>query len=133
MNPQKCFMSCFICSGGVQRRPSDRYDQIHNPQRKEVWTVWQRIRRYVVGSEKNDSVLAIFCTLIETRMHSSRMRTVHCSGRLSCHSCSPPHPHHACPSCHTHPLSCMPPPTHAPSHAYTLPCTPPPPWTDRHL
>ena len=110
-------MSCFICSRGVQRRPSDRYDQIYNPQRKEVWTVRQRIRRYVVSSEKNDSVLAIlciFCTLIETRMHSSRMRTVHCSGCLSCHSCPL---HHACPSCHTHPLSCMPPPTHTPCHA----------------
>ena len=41
-----------------------------------------------------------------TRMHSNRMRTMHCSSCLSYHAC----PHHAHP-----PLPCMPP----------LPCTPP--------
>ena len=40
------------------------------------------------------------------------MRTVRCSGRLSCH---------ACPPCHTCPLPCTPPP-----HMYP----PPPPWTE---
>ena len=43
-------------------------------------------------------------------MHSSRMRTVHCSGCLSCHAC---------------PLPCMPPAMHAPCHACPLPCMPP--------
>ena len=37
----------------------------------------------------------------KTRIHSSRMRTVCCSGRLSCHACPPlprmPPPCHACP------------------------------------
>ena len=42
--------------------------------------------------------------LLDTRMRSSRMRTVHCNGRLSCHAC---------------PLPCMPPATYAP-----LPCMP---------
>ena len=76
------------------------------------------------------------------------MRTVCCSGCLSCHTCPPamhtpchahplphiPHathapathaPHHACPlamhaPCHAQPLPCMPPAMHA-----TLPCTSP--------
>ena len=72
-------------------------------------------------------------TFLHTRMHSSRMHTVRCSGLLSCH---------------THPLV-----MHAPCHACPLPstspamhplpplspCTPPfamhapPPWTDRRL
>ena len=45
-------------------------------------------------------------------MHSSRMRTIRCSGRLSCH---------------THPLPCMPPcHAHLPCHACpSLLCTPP--------
>ena len=80
-------------------------------------------------------------------MHSSRMRTARCSGRLSCHAgplppchaCLPPppciSPCHACPPamhtllpctpyCHAHPLPCMPschtcpPTTHAPCHAH---------------
>ena len=41
-----------------------------------------------------------------TRMHSCRMRTVRCSGHLSCHTC---------------PLPCTPPAMHAPHHA-CLPC-----------
>ena len=52
----------------------------------------------------------------ETRMHSSRMHTVCCSGCLYCHG-PPPHtsPCHACPlppmrflAMHTHPLPCKP-------------------------
>ena len=35
-----------------------------------------------------------------TRIHSSRMHTIRCSGRLSCY---------AHPRCHAHPLPCMPP------------------------
>ena len=61
-------------------------------------------------------------------MHSSRMRTVHCIGRLSCHACplprmSPlpctafPLPHTPCHAC---PLPC----TH-PHYAFSLPLTPP--------
>ena len=38
------------------------------------------------------------------------MRTVRCSGRLSCHACPPPPamhaPHHAYPPCHTCPSPC---------------------------
>ena len=81
----------------------------------------------------------------ETRMHSSRMCTVHYSGRLSCHT-----PCHACP-CHAHPTwSCMPPhhicppvmhtptmhPLHTPPTMHTPchTCPPtmhtPPPWTE---
>ena len=61
-----------------------------------------------------------------TRMHSSRMRPVRCSGCLSCHACSPPrrhacHPAHAClPAMHT------PPAMHALHHTCPLPCTSPP-------
>ena len=68
-------------------------------------------------------------------MHSSRVRTVRCSGRLSCHTCT--RPCHVCPTCHTHSLPCMPPATHSPYYAcpptpYTphLPRTPPPLWTE---
>ena len=66
-------------------------------------------------------------------MYFSRMRTVRCSGHLSCHAhtlpCMPPchvdsHTMHAprpcMPSCHACPLPCMP-----PCHTCTLPCTPP--------
>ena len=50
---------------------------------------------------------------LETRMHSSRMCTVHCSGCLSCHACP------ALPAMHT------PPAMHASTcHACPLPCTP---------
>ena len=66
-----------------------------------------------------------------TRMHSSRMCTVRCSGHLSYH---PPTPAMHAP-CHTHPpLPCMPSATHVPCH--TCPpathspchaCSPPPP------
>ena len=81
-------------------------------------------------------------------MHSCRMRTVRCSGHLSCHTRTPCHActHHAQPSamhapCHTHPaathtpLSCMPPATHTslpcmpPCHTHPLPCLPPTPHT----
>ena len=69
------------------------------------------------------------------------MRTVCCSGCLSCHTwplpCTPPPPctppaTHAPPAthgplCHAHPLPHMPPATHAPlCHIYPLPCMPPP-------
>ena len=61
---------------------------------------------------------------VPTRMHSSRMSTVRCSGCLSCHACpatpTPRHArplhltyplHHTCPLCHVCSLSqCMPPP-----------------------
>ena len=58
-----------------------------------------------------------------TRMHSSRMHTVRCSGCLSCHACSPCH---TWPSCHSHllathaPCHTCPPATHTPCH--THPC-----------
>ena len=47
---------------------------------------------------------------IQTRMHSSGMRTAHCSGHLSCHAHPPNHAH-----------------TDA-THAPPLPCTPPLPY-----
>ena len=49
---------------------------------------------------------------IKTRMHSSRMRTARCSGRLSCHAC----PRHTCPLPHMPPppLPRMPSATHTP-------------------
>ena len=45
-----------------------------------------------------------------TRMHSSRTRTVRCTGCPSCHA-PPPHtpPCNACSPCHADPLPCMPP------------------------
>ena len=54
-------------------------------------------------------------------MHSSRMRTVHCSSRLSCH---------AHPPSHTRPLLCTPPPctlpaVHAPPAMYATHGPPP--------
>ena len=66
-----------------------------------------------------------------TRMHSSRMCTVCCSGRLPCHTCSPPtmhnplphtppcqaHPRHA----HTPPSQVCPPGMHAPTFGGPLP------------
>ena len=61
-------------------------------------------------------------TFKKARMHSSRICTVCCSGRLSCHTCPPPATHAPC---HTHPLHvplpCMP-PCHA-HPCYT--CCPP--------
>ena len=66
-------------------------------------------------------------------MHSRRMRTVRCSGRLSCHAC--PLPYHA------RLLPCMPPYHMCPPPEYTSPAmhppathTPPPPFhVDRIL
>ena len=57
---------------------------------------------------------------VETRMHSSRMRTACCNGRFSCHAT----PCHTCPR---HIIPC-----HTPRHAHPLPhmappCTPPKP------
>ena len=59
-----------------------------------------------------------------TRMHSSRMRTVRCSGRLSCHTRMPP--------CCTYPPAMHAPTTHVPP-AIHAPTTYAPLWTDRHL
>ena len=86
-------------------------------------------------------------------MHSCRMHTVRCSGRLSCHAhplplqhtppvmhaplpcmplpCTAPyHPWppamHMLPAIHA-PLPHMPPATHSPCHACSLPCMPLPP------
>ena len=59
-------------------------------------------------------------------MHSNRMRTVRCSGCLSCHTRHPlPHmPPQPCTApCHTYPQCQACPPSHMPS----LPCMPPPP------
>ena len=69
------------------------------------------------------------------------MRTVRCSGRVSCHACLPAPPLcmpfcHACPfhthplpcmpPCHTHPsCQCMPPAMYAPCHACPPPHMPP--------
>ena len=51
-----------------------------------------------------------------TRIHSSRMRTVRCSSSLLPRT----------PPCHSCPLRCMPPTTHAPPQdACPLPCVPP--------
>ena len=59
-----------------------------------------------------------------TRMHSSRMHTVRCSGRLSCHAA--PHCHAYPPATHAptmHPPPCMPPPCSPPAtHAPPPPC-----------
>ena len=84
----------------------------------------------------------IFIILLQTRTHSSKTRTVHCSGRLSCHAhpsaMHAPPPTHM-PPCHTCSLSCTPPPlprtplchacppphTHMPPcHTCSLSCTP---------
>ena len=83
-------------------------------------------------------------TNCKKRMHSSRMRTVRCSGRLTCYARPLPRmlPTMHAPQCM--PPPCMPPvmhtnpPTpimHAPHHTCPpathapLPCTPPLPWT----
>ena len=52
-------------------------------------------------------------------MHSSRMRTIHCSGHLSCYACpltTPPPPLPCMPPCHARPppLPCTSPATHVP-------------------
>ena len=88
-------------------------------------------------------------TFLHTRMHSSRMHTVRCSGLLSCHTCPPCHTHplvmhapcHACPPCHAHPpamhtpLPSTSPAMHPPAAIFTMHTPPPspsiPPWTDR--
>ena len=74
-------------------------------------------------------IIALFCKIIIiTRMHSSRMHIVRCSGRLSCH-CHP-HPCLTCPPAMHTPCHACPPAMHTPCHAclpcYTcpLPCTP---------
>ena len=75
-----------------------RFDHICGLQRRNGW---------------NWSVRADLCS---KRMHSRRMRTVRCSGHLSCHICSLP-------------PSCMPTamhPCHTPCHAHPVPHTPPP-------
>ena len=59
------------------------------------------------------------CVPFNTRMHSNRMHTACCSGRLSCHAC--PLPHMPPPAMHASPLPRMPPVMHAAL------------WTDRHL
>ena len=61
---------------------------------------------------------------IDTRMHSSRMRTARFSGLLSCHA-RPPPTMHIPQRCMPH-LPCMAPAKHAPRHA----CPPPPLWTE---
>ena len=54
-------------------------------------------------------------------MYSSRIRTIRCSGHLSCHACPPPPHmpplHHACP-----PLPCMPPSSCMPPCGQTDAC-----------
>ena len=77
-------------------------------------------------------------------MHSSRMRTVRCSGRLSCHACPLPATH--APTAMHVSLPCMTPPHTPPATYAPLPCIPPchtcpppphmpplpcsPPWTE---
>ena len=60
------------------------------------------------------------CLIFNTRMHSSRMRTFRCSGRLSCHAHPPPSTTHALPPC-------MSPTMHAPLPRMPspVPCMPP--------
>ena len=56
-----------------------------------------------------------------TRMHSSRMRAIHCKGCLSCHTCSPTmHTLY-----HAHPLPCTPSTMHIPCNAHPITHTPP--------
>ena len=63
--------------------------------------------------------------LVITRMHSSRLRTIRCSGRLSCHA-HPPATHGPLP-CIPPPFTCMPPATHGPNtHAPHHVCPPRP-------
>ena len=61
--------------------------------------------------------------LKKTRMHSSRMRTVRCSGRLSCHACPLPATH--APTAMHVSLPCMTPPHTPPATYAPLPCIPP--------
>ena len=77
----------------------------------------------------------------KTRIHSSRMRTVRCSGNLSCHACMLPchacplhpatqapchaHPHHACPLPHMLPaMQATPCHIYPPAMHTRLPCHP---------
>ena len=72
-------------------------------------------------------------------MHSSRVGTVRCSGRLSCHARltplpSPMHATNALPAMHDPamhiPMACMPPTMHPLPHTHApLPCIPPSPHT----
>ena len=107
--------------------------------RRHTFTHLLRRRRGARRSRYLNSVPISQMKIIITRMHSSRMRTVRCSGRLSCHArppchahpvpCMPPLPRMP-PAMHA-PLPCMPPATQAPCHAcshhaHPLPCMPPP-------
>ena len=90
---------------------------------------------YTSGGSRISNLLfsQIFLKTMKTRMHSSRMRIVHCNGCLCCHTCPPAM--HAPLAKHT-PLPRMPPfATHAPlhharlsftTHVLPLPRTPPP-------
>ena len=88
----------------------------------------------VLDSEYSDSTRIswkpLFLKICRTRMHSSRMRTARCSGRLSCHTCPTCHTHTPC---HTPPCHACPPATHTPCHACPLPhpSAMPPPLVDR--
>ena len=77
------------------------------------------------------SFCKVLCLHSITRMQSSRMRTVRCSGRLTCQERTPPQTTHP-PSCHVHPLPCTPPAIHAPCHARPLPYMPPAMHTPCH-
>ena len=77
-----------------------------------------RLSMWVIVDSFKYAIFGLCMIKFCTRMHSSRMRTVRCSGRLSCHTCTPspcmpPYTTHAplCHACpplpHTHPMDRM--------------------------
>ena len=87
--------------------------------RIHYWYFWEMN----VLAEKGFYSVMLCKLLCDTRMHSSRMRTVRWSGSLSCHARPPPPTTHA--PCHVYLPSHMPPAVHAsPCNACRLPCMP---------
>ena len=80
-----------------------------------------RLSLALAKSEEEESTVKdkVLLNFLSTRIHSIRMRTVRCSGRLSCHA-RPPR--------HAWPLPCMPLTT-----MHTHPPTPAREQNDRHL
>ena len=83
---------------------------------------WAAKQYHSLLNQRN--IISWFLKYDLTRMHSSRMCTVRCSGRLSCHACPPPATHAPC---HTHPSPSTPFTMHAPftTHApFTMHASP---------